>query len=479
MLSRKKDSSNLNEGVAGKYVKRESPPVLLNSYRQGSNFQRKPSTHTSSGGQYVLRHTSNTVYANNPAVSRTPARAAAGLALTTSTPVTTAIQMKPQTTYIKPQVRLTQSLQGLQISSPSSVQPTQTVASRPLSLYNKDAIVRSTVASPQQQVYSSQYSDPQVGNQLIMAAPITNRPTEPNMQHYYTTQSTAGQIPVDYMHLYSSHPYSTNPQQQQHVIHSPQQFYPVHQNIAVTGQQQHVPVYENLQPAVNRIQTHVVTQIQPQHHLIQITQPIHTSNQPAALQTPSPVSGTVPGELPLPLGWSVDWTLRGRKYYIDHNTQTTHWSHPLERESLPTGWERIESQEHGVYFVNRITNAVQFSHPCAPTVPHNRVQFTTQQQIPMPSEHRQNNNSLVPANPYLNTEIPEWLYVYSKAQREHDHKLKWELFRLPELEGFDAMLTRLFKQELEEIVMGYEAYRLALLRESERRATENKSQNNT
>ena len=45
-------------------------------------------------------------------------------------------------------------------------------------------------------------------------------------------------------------------------------------------------------------------------------------------------------DLPLPPGWSVDWTMRGRKYYIDHNTNTTHWSHPLEREGLPPGWER-------------------------------------------------------------------------------------------------------------------------------------------
>lgn len=56
-------------------------------------------------------------------------------------------------------------------------------------------------------------------------------------------------------------------------------------------------------------------------------------------------------ELPLPPGWSVDFTLRGRKYYIDHNTKTTHWSHPLEKEGLPTGWERIESPEYGIYYV--------------------------------------------------------------------------------------------------------------------------------
>lgn len=55
-------------------------------------------------------------------------------------------------------------------------------------------------------------------------------------------------------------------------------------------------------------------------------------------------------DMSLPPGWSLDWTVRGRKYYIDHNTQTTHWSHPFEKESLPFGWERIESKEYGVYF---------------------------------------------------------------------------------------------------------------------------------
>lgn len=55
-------------------------------------------------------------------------------------------------------------------------------------------------------------------------------------------------------------------------------------------------------------------------------------------------------DLPLPPGWTVDYTLRGRKYYIDHNTKTTHWSHPLEVEGLPTGWQRIESPQYGTYY---------------------------------------------------------------------------------------------------------------------------------
>lgn len=65
----------------------------------------------------------------------------------------------------------------------------------------------------------------------------------------------------------------------------------------------------------------------------------------------APSQQSMEEELPLPPGWSVDYTLRGRKYYIDHNAKTTHWSHPLEREGLPVGWQRIESPQYGVYYV--------------------------------------------------------------------------------------------------------------------------------
>lgn len=59
-------------------------------------------------------------------------------------------------------------------------------------------------------------------------------------------------------------------------------------------------------------------------------------------------------ELPLPPGWSVDFTMRGRKYFVDHNTKTTHWSHPLETEGLPTGWEKVQSPTHGTYYVKYV-----------------------------------------------------------------------------------------------------------------------------
>ena len=182
---------------------------------------------------------------------------------------------------------------------------------------------------------------------------------------------------------------------------------------------------------------------------------------------------SVEGELPLPAGWTVGYTMRGRKYFIDHNTKTTHWSHPLEKEGLPAGWEKIDSVEFGSYYVNHITRQAQYEHPTFP-------QYLVQQQQPVPlsrlayslpvTSTSYHQNVLVPPNPYLHEEIPIWLRVYFKASPTLDHKLKWDLFRLPELECFDAMLTRLFRDELEELVMRYEGIRCAISQEIELRA---------
>ncbi|KAL3216245.1 hypothetical protein MRX96_006434 [Rhipicephalus microplus] len=174
-------------------------------------------------------------------------------------------------------------------------------------------------------------------------------------------------------------------------------------------------------------------------------------------------------ELPLPPGWTVDYTMRGRRYYIDHNTKTTHWSHPYEKEGLPTGWERVDSPDHGVYYVNHITKQAQYEHPCA-TQYGQSGSSPPMSHLPPPRHTNFHQHSvLVPANPYLTEEIPKWLYIYSRAPQESDHKLKWSLFRLPELECFQAILNRLHRQELEEVVMSYEVERLAIAKEMERR----------
>lgn len=175
-------------------------------------------------------------------------------------------------------------------------------------------------------------------------------------------------------------------------------------------------------------------------------------------------------DLPLPGGWTVDWTIRGRKYYIDHNTNTTHWSHPLEREGLPPGWEKVESAEFGVYYVDHINKRAQYRHPCAPSVPR----YDQPPPLPppvtcQPRPAERNQPVLVPANPYHTAEIPDWLQVYARAPLKYDHILKWELFQLVDLDTYQGMLKLLFMKELERIVKSYEAYRQALLSEVDTR----------
>jgi len=206
------------------------------------------------------------------------------------------------------------------------------------------------------------------------------------------------------------------------------------------------------------------SQILPTHQLSHHPQP----PRPVAPPWPPPSSSPPPS---LPPGWSVGWTGRGRRYFIDHNTKTTHWSHPLEKDGLPTGWEKIESGEFGTYYVNHITRQAQYQHPCSPQFLANSApKLTYTQPSVTPNNVHYHQNVLVPANPYLHEEIPIWLRVYFKASPTLDHRLKWDLFRLPELECFDAMLNRLFRDELEELVMRYEGIRYAISQEMDTRA---------
>uniref|UniRef100_A0A1I8FEL5 WW domain-containing protein n=1 Tax=Macrostomum lignano TaxID=282301 RepID=A0A1I8FEL5_9PLAT len=66
---------------------------------------------------------------------------------------------------------------------------------------------------------------------------------------------------------------------------------------------------------------------------------------------PPPPPPTPPEEVPAAARWSVDWTVRGRKYYIDHVNRATSWSHPLAKESLPK---------------RRISKVMQLHHPGLP-----------------------------------------------------------------------------------------------------------------
>ncbi|XP_053946216.1 scaffold protein salvador [Anastrepha ludens] len=200
----------------------------------------------------------------------------------------------------------------------------------------------------------------------------------------------------------------------------------------------------------------------------------NTNSTPNVLQK-VPSQQSLEEELPLPPGWAMQYTLHGRKYYIDHHTHTTHWSHPLEREGLPVGWRRVVSKVHGTYYENQYTGQCQRQHPCLTSY----YVYTTSAEPPkaicpeMPVPYTppvHTHNALVPANPYLLEEIPKWLVVYSNADSSKDHMLQFNMFSLQELECFDGMLVRLFKQELGTIVGFYERYRRALILEKNRRA---------
>ncbi|EDW43282.1 GM23596 [Drosophila sechellia] len=197
-------------------------------------------------------------------------------------------------------------------------------------------------------------------------------------------------------------------------------------------------------------------------------------------KVPSQQSLTEPEELPLPPGWATQYTLHGRKYYIDHNAHTTHWNHPLEREGLPVGWRRVVSKMHGTYYENQYTGQCQppmldlllrLHDVCGAT------ESDSTRGVALCSTPRTLTMHWCRPNPYLLEEIPKWLAVYSEADSSKDHLLQFNMFSLPELEGYDSMLVRLFKQELGTIVGFYERYRRALILEKNRRAGQNQNQN--
>lgn len=226
----------------------------------------------------------------------------------------------------------------------------------------------------------------------------------------------------------------------------------------------HVQQPQPQQPLYSNVETNGMTYGEALLHNAR-----HGSSGPSVQQShPQPTpesssSSTTEEELPLPPGWSVDYTLRGRKYYIDHNTKTTHWSHPLEREGLPTGWERHESAQHGTFYYNFITGQAQASHPYLTSY---FLHHATPVDIPRPlittHTHYTPHSALMAANPYLLEVAPEWLEFYFKCTPENDHKLKWDMFQLQQLESLAGMLTKLFRQDCQVIVAKYETLRLAI-----------------
>ena len=165
--------------------------------------------------------------------------------------------------------------------------------------------------------------------------------------------------------------------------------------------------------------------------------------------SPGPPHGSLHGSTgeaqQLPQGWSVGWTARGRKYYIDHNTRleksllinpwtllrhlytrTTQWAWPREGEvgaprlqyQLPLPGYRLppfpsqpqQSSWEGEDEGGRKLPLPGYRLPSFPSPPQH---FSPPPQpnpgYPSHYQQQQQHNVLVPANPYLHEEIPERL----------------------------------------------------------------------
>ncbi|CAF1287655.1 unnamed protein product [Rotaria sordida] len=73
------------------------------------------------------------------------------------------------------------------------------------------------------------------------------------------------------------------------------------------------------------------------------------------------------------------------------------------------------------------------------------------------------NETRLPTNSLLKQRIPSFLRVYSQASPSNDILLQWDLFNLSELESFNIMMNRLYKNENLARVQLYEIYRTALI----------------
>ncbi|CAG0920622.1 unnamed protein product [Notodromas monacha] len=78
-----------------------------------------------------------------------------------------------------------------------------------------------------------------------------------------------------------------------------------------------------------------------------------------------------------------------------------------------------------------------------------------------PKQHSVEDQRPVPSNACVigDVPVPYWLRVYLKASPEHDHKLRWDFFRISELETFEAMMQRIMMEEMDAVIRNYAMYR--------------------
>lgn len=188
----------------------------------------------------------------------------------------------------------------------------------------------------------------------------------------------------------------------------------------------------------------------------------------------------------LPGGWDVALTDDGQKYFVDHNTNTTHWNHPLESECLPPGWQKVTSSQYGSYYVNHQNGKAQQHPPVyfanfasaglgnlgilqqgngsrdAAGFNHGRKFSLSSLPMTEPDEKFTEwmERRIETENPTLLTPIPEFLSVYAKTSDPGALALlNWNHFDESELESYVAMFAQLHKSESSEICRSYEYLR--------------------
>lgn len=88
----------------------------------------------------------------------------------------------------------------------------------------------------------------------------------------------------------------------------------------------------------------------------------------------------------LPPGWEIKYTTTNgvaRKYYVDHNTQSTHWDPPL-----PIGWEERVDQHGRIYYVDHNTRSTTWQRPTPESMRTYHVWQSQQNQVMQQCQQR-------------------------------------------------------------------------------------------
>lgn len=94
----------------------------------------------------------------------------------------------------------------------------------------------------------------------------------------------------------------------------------------------------------------------------------------------------------IPSGWEVRYTTHNgiqRPYYVDHNTQTTHWDPPL-----PDGWEQRLDPQGRIYFIDHNNRTTTWQRPTPESIRNYNLWHSQQDQVMQQCQQRFLNSNL-------------------------------------------------------------------------------------